>query len=204
MRFDLWQEERARAKILSTGLKVLCEHTNTDRPILKIWKPKATKPYIHYYFKSIKARAEYIKKAIDSHKQHLKSKEEYKQQRQVSPEVSKTLKRGDIFITSWGYDQTNYDYIAIISISSTGKTAKCQRTSSLHMGESGQSNVQEPIFSPFGDTFTMQIRSGYGGGVSLVGSYPFCHDGTGSKRKGYFSQHTAGHQYQETMSQFGH
>jgi hypothetical protein len=116
-----------------------------------------------------------------------------------------TLKKGDIFYTSWGYDQTNYDYIVVLEVSKTGKTVKCQRTSALHMGESCQSNVQEPVFCPFGDIFTMQVRTGYKGDICLKGSYPFCHDGSmKNKRLDSFSRHIEGKQYHETMSQFGH
>lgn len=116
------------------------------------------------------------------------------------------LKKGDIFYTSWGYDQTNYDYIVVLEVSKTGKTVKCQRTSALHMGESSQCNVQEPIFCPFGDIFTMCVREGFRPGeIRLKGSYPFLHTGKmTSTRLDSFSKHTAGKQYHETMSQFGH
>ena len=114
------------------------------------------------------------------------------------------MKRGDIYKTSWGYDQTNYDYIVILEISKTGKTVKCQRTSSLHMGENCQSNVQEPIFCPFGEVFTMRVQTGYDGEPRLRGSYPFLHTGVGSKRLDSFSKHKEGQQYYETISQFGH
>ncbi len=37
-----------------------------------------------------------------------------------------TIKKGDIFYTSWGYDQTNYDYIVVMEVSPTGKTVYLQ------------------------------------------------------------------------------
>jgi len=116
------------------------------------------------------------------------------------------LKKGDLFYTSWGYDQTNYDYIAIMEVSPTGKTVKCQRTSHFNTGTSGTSNVQQPIFQPFGEVFRLQVRkySYTVGEISLVGSYPFLHTGEGSKRKGYFSRVEPNREYYETMSQFGH
>lgn len=118
--------------------------------------------------------------------------------------VSNQLKKGDIFYTSWGYDQTNYDYIVVLEVSKTGKTCKCQRTSSIHMGETAQTNVQEPVFCPFGDVFTMRVGSSYKGSLSLRGSYPFCHDGKGSKRLDGFSRHIEGKQYHETDAYSGH
>ena len=120
--------------------------------------------------------------------------------------LTKELKKGDLFYCSWGYDQTNYDYIVVMEVSPTGKSVKCQRTHALNMGTECQSNVQEPIFLPFGDMFRLQVRhyDWTGGEVRLIGSYPFLHTGEGSKRKGHFSRAKTGQQFHETMSQFGH
>jgi hypothetical protein len=118
--------------------------------------------------------------------------------------IREELKKGDLFVTSWGYDQTNYDYIVVLEVSKTGKTVKCQRTHSLNMGTDGQCNVQEPIFCGFGDIFRMYIRTGYKGDLQLRGEYPFCHTGTGSKRMDSFSRVAQGQQFHETDSMFGH
>ncbi len=171
--------------------------------VLSIWKGTAGKPFVHYCYQSTEQRDN----AIVFYKKRADEREEYKlKQKEAKKEiVSHNLKKGDIFVTSWGYDQTNYDYIVVMEISPSKKTAICQRTSSLHQGQANQCNVQEPIFCPFGDKFRMQIRKGYNGdSVNLVGSYPFCYDGEGSKRKGYFSPHIAGSTYSETMMEFGH
>ena len=117
------------------------------------------------------------------------------------------LKKGDLFYTSWGYDQTNYEYIVVLEISKTGKTAKCQRTHALNMGTSGQCNVQEPIYCSFGDIFTMHIRrfSWHPEEINLVGSYPFCNDGSMQhKRLDTFSKVKTGEQFHETDAMFGH
>ena len=115
------------------------------------------------------------------------------------------MKKGDIYVTSWGYDQTNYDYIVVLEVSPTGKTAKCQRTASLNMGTSGQCNVQEPIFCPFGETFRMKVYySNFQGEEGLRGSYPFLHTGEGSKRFDTFSKAKIGQQFHETDAMFGH
>jgi len=37
------------------------------------------------------------------------------------------IKIGDIFYASWGYDQTNIDFVQVIGISPSGKTAICKR-----------------------------------------------------------------------------
>ncbi len=44
-------------------------------------------------------------------------------------------KIGDVFHSSWGYDQTNTEYYKIVSISKTGKTAKVVQVGSISIGD---------------------------------------------------------------------
>ena len=125
---------------------------------------------------------------------------------------TKEVKPGDVFVTSWGYDQTNYDYIVVKTVSPTGKTAVCQRASHEHMGTTFQDNIQRPTQNGFGDEFRLQVRFNGNGHstpeqapeVHLAGSYPFCHTGKGSKRYGYFSRWDGKQNFYETDSMFGH
>lgn len=85
------------------------------------------------------------------------------------------LKVGQVFYTSWGYDQTNYDYVVVVGISPTGKTALCQLAHYENMGSSGQANIQKPKNEGFGPVFRLKVyRYGESGEVHLKGSYPFC------------------------------
>lgn len=57
----------------------------------------------------------------------LNLNEEIPKIKQELPQVQTTqnmIKVGDVFFSSWGYDQTNIDYYKIVKISATGKT--CQ------------------------------------------------------------------------------
>lgn len=173
---------------------------------LVLWIGTAGKPAVNCYYYSKQQRDE----NIEYYKKFADRREEYKKQKsEPKPELVHDLKKGDLFYTSWGYDQTNYDYIVILSVK--GKFATCQRTSALHMGESGQANVQEPIFCPFGDTFRMKIQGGFNGEIYLRGSYPYLHNGKiddsyGGKnlRLDTFSKAKQGQQFHETMAEFGH
>ncbi len=110
------------------------------------------------------------------------------------------MKTGDLFYTSWGYDQTNYDYIVILSISDTGKTALCQRAKHTNIGNDGYgSDLQKPISEGYGDIFRMRIDGKY-----LRGSYPYCHDAVGPKRLDSFSPCTANDVFAETDCYHGH
>jgi hypothetical protein len=120
------------------------------------------------------------------------------------PETQKSINVGDIFYTSWGYDQTNYDYIIVLEVSPTGKTVKCQRASHQDMGYSGQSYIQKPVAHGFGDKFQLKVDRKYDGKVSLVGSYPYLGTGIGSKRYGSFSKWDGQSTFWETDTQFGH
>jgi len=80
----------------------------------------------------------------------------------------RTVKVGDIFYESWGYDQTNIDFVQVVSISPTGKTVKCQMAGKEHTdGEHIKPS------KPFGIVFRLYVRQGYQGATILVGSYPF-------------------------------
>ena len=118
--------------------------------------------------------------------------------------VDKIVK-GDLFETSWGYDQTNYDFLMVLSVSKTGKTAKCQRVAAKRVGASGQCDLLEPVQEPFGDVFTMHVREGYKGDLQLKGSYPFCSNGSmANTRLDRFSRVESGRKYEETNPMFGH
>jgi len=211
MKLDLWQTEREQATVHESGIKYF-KGTTTIReknyPTLKTWNPKAIKPGLSYYYKSEQDREEALQRAINNFIAHKKNKEEYRESRKPSKELTSQIKKGNLFYTSWGYDQTNYDYVAVIEVSPTGKTVKCRRTSYFNEGvsNSGTCNVQEPVYCPFGETFRLQVRSGCcnSNEVSLVGSYPFLHTGEGSKRHGYFSKVSKGDQFHETDIMFGH
>ena len=90
---------------------------------------------------------------------------------------------GDIFYESWGYDQTNIDFLKVVAVTPTGKTAICKMMSQkiIPHGE-GYAPMSEHVVpdKEYGDTFRLRVK-----GDSLVGTYPFCERG---KRLGYFSK----------------
>jgi len=47
------------------------------------------------------------------------------------------IKAGDYFYTSWGYDQTNIDYLVVVEVSPTGKTASCRMVRPINLGCQG-------------------------------------------------------------------
>lgn len=116
------------------------------------------------------------------------------------------IKVGDLFYTSWGYDQTNYDFIIVDRISPTRKTAICRRAhyEILGSGSSGTYDIQKPIHKGFGKSFKMRIEY-YQDKIRLRGSYIFCGgEDSESKRLDTFRKVEPNQKFYETNPQFGH
>lgn len=114
---------------------------------------------------------------------------------------------GKTFVHSWGYDQTNYDFIIVIGLTKSGKSARCRRchTECITSESTMTTNALKPTLEPFGDTFTMRIREGSDGSILLRGSYPYCCDGSmKNKMLGYFFETRPNECYQETRPEYGH
>lgn len=50
---------------------------------------------------------------------------------------SPTVKVGDFFVCSWGYDQTNVDFYKVVGLTPSGKSVKVQQWSSSASPDSG-------------------------------------------------------------------
>ncbi len=109
---DLWQTEREKAEDLGVlkALKGEC----LKGPTLKMWLPKAIKPFSNYYYRSVEARDNALQLAIESQKKHQAFKKERKQSRKGNPELLNKADPGAIFHWSWGYDQTQCDFFQVI------------------------------------------------------------------------------------------
>ncbi len=118
-------------------------------------------------------------------------------------EDSSRVSIGDLFYTSWGYDQTNYDYIIIVELSKTGKTAVCQCAKAEHVGYSHFCNEQKPIKKPYGDKFRMKVQQD-ANNITLRGSYPFCNGSRENMRRDWFYPTSEKQTFFETDPQFGH
>lgn len=114
------------------------------------------------------------------------------------------IAKDDIFYTNWGYDQTQYDFIKVISVSKTGKTAICKRVKVEIVKAHRTQDEVKPNGKAFGDTFRMQVR--HGDEISLRGSYPFIYDGKVSRgtRLDSFFKWDGERAFWETNPMFGH
>ena len=58
--------------------------------------------------------------------------------------VVRPVQVGDIFVSSWGYDQTNIDYYVVESVTKSGKSVKVHKIGSKVVGASGTSDKVVP------------------------------------------------------------
>ena|SRR5438105_543743 len=110
---------------------------------------------------------------------------------------------GDIFYESWGYDQTQNDFVQVVSISPTGKSVMVR----MMAARSVTPNTVAPTIQ-HGQPFRMLVDRDYHGEPGIKGSYPFCWSQveddpkTWSRRLGYFSKYTD--PVYETPAGYGH
>jgi hypothetical protein len=99
------------------------------------------------------------------------------------------VRKGDYFYTSWGYDQTNIDYLVIIAISPSGKTATCRMARPINIGSQGTEDILMPG-EPYGELFRMKIP--------YISSMPT------AKRLDSFLPCKMGDTHGQTMPEYGH
>ena len=52
-----------------------------------------------------------------------------------------TVKKGDVFVASWGYDQTNIDYEQVIGVTKSGKSVYVKPIENAYVGEGPRRRV---------------------------------------------------------------
>lgn len=101
------------------------------------------------------------------------------------PLIPRKVQAGDIFYESWGYDQTKIDFIKVVALSPSGKTATCKMMSqkTVNVGD-GYAPMTEHVIpdKEYGEPFRLRVKE-YDHKPELAGTYPFC---DGGKRLGYF------------------
>lgn len=114
--YDVFEKQRQEATKLESGLLVLSKAIPAKERIhLMIWQPKAKKPYFNYSVKPELAD-KWVKEADERLVAHKQMIEARKEKRKPTEEKLKTIKLGDIYYTSWGWEQTNIDFYQVIEM----------------------------------------------------------------------------------------
>lgn len=115
-RFDLWQTEREAAEVTEHGIRVLRGTGRVSgRPDVKIWNPRSTKPVANYTFRSEQQREDYIAQFIARYAARKAAQAETRARRNGSDAHAEQVSVGDIFVHSWGWDQTNIDFYQVVA-----------------------------------------------------------------------------------------
>ena len=136
--------------------------SGANKPAAMIFIGKQQKPAKHYSFKSVERRDEYVQEIFEN----VKANAEYKKERAAKAKAAKTeaantIKVGDIFDTSWGYDQTNVEFYQVVA-------KKGQMIEVVDIGQvTVESNQNEDFVAPnpdhvIGKIMTKRINQ-YGG-----------------------------------------
>lgn len=117
-RRDLWQTEREKAEVLPCGLKVLRgEHTRAGKsgPTATIFAPKGIKPIANLIFRDEARREAYIAEQVANLLDKQRRVADRKAIRSGLGGVKlEEVNVGDIFDYSWGYDQTNVEFLQVV------------------------------------------------------------------------------------------
>ena len=113
---NIFETMKRDATQLESGLLFLKKDVpERERIHLMMWMPKATKPYFNYLVKP-----EMVEKTISEADQrliqHKKSVNNRRESRKPTKEKMKSVEIGQIYYTSWGYEQTNVDFYQVTSV----------------------------------------------------------------------------------------
>ena len=165
MKIDIWQSEREKAQVLPCGLKIIIALTGKGFPSLKIWRPKAIKPYQNYYYKTQEQLEKSLAEEIRQFELYKKMINDRKIERLGTSEDLKKIRVGDIYHGSWGYDQTQCEYWQIVEVH--GKVAIFREVmqKAIKGSESFMSENRKPLKDHFTSAKPIRRIVGFSQGV---------------------------------------
>lgn len=129
--------------------------TAQNKPALIVWFKSRQKPHSWYRFDSEESRDTHIKR-------HVRDFNSQKELRKDNLSSNENIQIGDVFVASWGYEQTNIDFYEV-----TGKTGKStlilREIAQERNSDSYLSGTCKPILGEFtGEPFKKRLnKSGY-------------------------------------------
>lgn len=130
------------------GLQIYRSDSIKGHPCVKIWINNQSHAFANYSFRSPENREKYI----EEQKANAKANAENKAMRQMAKQKANAefinpYKAGDIYYSSWGYEQTNIDWYQVTRVD--GKTVYI-RPIAAHVQETGfMTGPSEPVRDHF-------------------------------------------------------
>jgi hypothetical protein len=147
---------------IASGHGLTVYGTYEGKPTAIAFQGRAKRHLWYYTFRSVERMREYIEKALEqaakSEAHKLQRKEERKKR---AAEFSRKVKAGDVFYSSWGYEQTNIDFYEVIS--HRGFTLTLRAIDKKSLGTTGWASdrVVAAKGEYIGDAFTRRITDGH-------------------------------------------
>lgn len=127
-----------------------------------IFYGKQAKPVAHYRYRSVAEREASVKRHFEGRRAALAAKEQRKEAGKSEAEkFAQAIEVGDIFYTSWGYDQTNIDYYEITSVSGQTVTVRKVAMSSEDLGYDWRYKCVPQSGQFIGEATRHRIQAGY-------------------------------------------
>lgn len=150
------------------------------KPALALFVGKSTKPSSNYYYSTPERREEEVNRVIEREREYLAEKLAKLEERKA---FKPTTKAGDIFVSSWGYEQTQVDFYLCQEVK--GKTGTFVRIGSETEEDSTCSSGLSDRVLPvperiIGDPFKKLISQSGGTEYIAMKSYEYCHKWGGS------------------------
>lgn len=125
---------------------------------------KANRSAFNFFFRSPERRDEYINDFFE----RVQARDQYRIDRQAARrEYTHTLQVGDVLYASWGYDQTNIDFVLVVRVPSN-KTVAVREITGKSTGESGfMSGHVVPGYEFKKDSKEMIRKVGQGDRISI-------------------------------------
>lgn len=130
----------------SVGDKYVALLNNSDpnAPVCAMFYGKSAKPAWHYRFRNMDEVEAYLKKYLDNKEAIEKSKADRREQRKLTKDHD--VKVGDIYYTSWGYDQTNIDFYEVVAV--RGVRIDLKELHQRYVGHETNDDLVEPAQGP--------------------------------------------------------
>lgn len=153
-----------RVELKGCEAEVYYKHDkNRDVYLVKAFAGRAEKPSFFYRFSTKERAMEYV----INWQAGLIERQAKKAERQAEKKsFEHNVQVGDIFYTSWGYDQTNIDFYQVISVK--GQTAEIREIEPIlkwdeNLGDRGYCIPSPSNFKPDSKPLKKRIQSNYNG-----------------------------------------
>lgn len=127
-------------KLEAGGLKIVTGINIKNQLVMCIWAGNQSEPYSKYSYRNETDLINAAILAIKNAEGRQESKTKYKTEKKAKTEkFAATVKVGDIFSASWGYDQTNVDFYQVVQKS--GKKVTLRELKQEYVKKDGFSSM---------------------------------------------------------------